>query len=421
MTDLDTRPEDERGPEPQPSRGGPLHRLYHGETHFDFVGKRRIGYIISGVLILISLLSLFTRGLNLGIEFDGGVAWEFPAANTSISETRSTLDSFGVSNAKIQTLRGSDGERIRAQSGPQTGATSSGVRQTLAENAQVDVGEVSFTSIGPTWGEEITRKALRALVIFFIVLALYITFRFEWRMAIAALAAVVHDVLISVGVYSVFGFEVTPATVIAFLTILGFSLYDTIVVFDKVHENTRRVLASGRATYGDVVNLSMNQVLARSLNTTLCAVLPVLSLLIVGSILMGATALEDFALALLVGLITGSYSSIFIATPILAVLKEREPRVPGAEGEVRQHDGAVDDPRGDGGGHPRHGVVADQDRDREAHRRTFEHTDDRRSVHGHGPRASPAAAEEEEALSAAGGAGGAQTTERSSGGGSLER
>ena len=145
-------------------------------------------------------------------------------------------------------------------------------------------------------------------------------------MAIAALAAVAHDVLISVGVYSLFGFEVTPATVIAFLTILGFSLYDTIVVFDKVHENTRRVLATGRATYGGVVNLSMNQVLARSLNTTLCAVLPVMSLLFVGSILMGATALEDFALALLVGLVTGSYSSIFIATPILAALKEREPR-----------------------------------------------------------------------------------------------
>ena len=326
MTDLDTRPQDEV-PEPRPVKsGGVLHRLYHGETHFDFVGKRRIGFAISGILILVSLLSLFTRGLNLGIEFEGGVAWEFPAANTSVEQTRSTLDKFGVSDAKIQTLRGSDGERIRAQAGPQTGSTSSGVRQTLAENAKVDIGEVSFTSIGPTWGEEITRKAIRALVIFFIFLALYITVRFEWRMAVAALAAVVHDVLISVGVYSLFGFEVTPATVIAFLTILGFSLYDTIVVFDKVHENTRRVLATGRATYGDVVNLSMNQVLARSLNTTLCAVLPVLSLLVVGSIMMGATSLEDFALALLVGLITGSYSSIFIATPILAALKEREPR-----------------------------------------------------------------------------------------------
>jgi preprotein translocase subunit SecF len=326
VTDLDTRPLDEPAPEPRRAKGGFLHRLYHGETHFDFVGKRRIGFAISGVLILISLLSLFTRGLNLGIEFEGGVAWEFPAANTSVDQTRSTLDKFGVSDAKIQTLRGTDGERIRAQAGPQTGSTASGVRQTLAENAKVDIGEVSFTSIGPTWGEEITRKAVRALAIFFVFLALYITIRFEWRMAVAALAAVVHDVLISVGVYSLFGFEVTPATVIAFLTILGFSLYDTIVVFDKVHENTRRVLATGKATYGDVVNLSMNQVLARSLNTTLCAVLPVLSLLFVGSILMGATSLEDFALALLVGLITGSYSSIFIATPILAALKEREPR-----------------------------------------------------------------------------------------------
>ena len=168
-------------------------------------------------------------------------------------------------------------------------------------------------------------------------------------MAIAALAAVVHDVIISVGVYSVFGFEVSPATVIAFLTILGFSLYDTIVVFDKVHENSRRILATGRATYGDVVNLSMNQVMARSLNTSICAVLPVLSLLIVGSILMGATALQGFSLALLVGLITGAYSSIFIATPILAVLKEREPRYRGLEGALRQHDDPVDVARRDRG------------------------------------------------------------------------
>ncbi len=156
MTDLDVRPEQ---PEPiEPGKTSLLHRLYHGETHFDFVGKRRIGFMISGVLILISLLSLFTRGLNLGIEFDGGVAWEVPAANTSVDETRSTLERFGVSDAKIQTLRGSGGERIRAQAGPQTGATSSGVRQALAENAEVDLGDVSFTSIGPTWGDEITRK-----------------------------------------------------------------------------------------------------------------------------------------------------------------------------------------------------------------------------------------------------------------------
>jgi preprotein translocase subunit SecF len=186
--------------------------------------------------------------------------------------------------------------------------------------------EVSLDSVSSTWGSEITKAAIKALVIFFVLLFVYISFRFEWKMAIGAIVAVIHDVLISVGIYSLFGFEVAPATVIAFLTILGFSLYDTIVVFDKVHENTRKMTASGKTTYSEVVNVSMNQVLMRSLNTSLAALLPVMSLLIVGSWIMGARALQDFALALFVGLLTGSYSSIYIATPVLAALKEREPR-----------------------------------------------------------------------------------------------
>ncbi|HEY1280693.1 MAG TPA: protein translocase subunit SecF, partial [Acidimicrobiales bacterium] len=199
------------------------------------------------------------------------------------------------------------------------------VRTQLAQKAGVDIQEVSLRTVSPTWGNEITHKAERALVFFFIAIALYISIRFEWRMAIAAILAVIHDVLISVGIYSIFGFEVTPETVVAFLTILGFSLYDTIVVFDKVHENTKR-LAGGRTTYDEIVNLSMNQTLMRSINTSLAAVLPVLSLLVIGSWIFGAVALQDFALALLVGLITGSYSSIFIATPILAMLKRHEPK-----------------------------------------------------------------------------------------------
>ncbi len=269
------------------------------------------------------------------------------------------------------------------------------MRQALAENAQVDIGDVSFTSIGPTWGDEITRKALRALVFFFIAITLYITIRFEWRMAVAALAAVVHDVLISVGVYSIFGFEVSPATVIAFLTILGFSLYDTIVVFDKVHENSRRILATGRATYGDVVNLSMNQVMARSLNTSICAVLPVLSLLIVGSIFMGATALQGFSLALLVGLITGAYSSIFIATPILAVLKEREPRYRALKERYGSTTILSTLAGGDCRGDRRHRRLAG------AHARSCGIGRPGRGVspeHGRRARASPAPPQEEEAL-----------------------
>ena len=194
------------------------------------------------------------------------------------------------------------------------------VRNDLAAKAGVQPEDVSVNSVSASWGSEITKKAVRALIFFFIAIALYISIRFEWRMAVGAILAVIHDVFISVGIYSIFGFEVTPETVVAFLTILGFSLYDTIVVFDKVHENTKRY-AGGRTTYDEIVNLSMNQTLMRSLNTSLAAVLPVLSLLVVGSWILGAVALQDFAVALLVGLITGSYSSIFIATPILAVLK----------------------------------------------------------------------------------------------------
>ena len=195
----------------------------------------------------------------------------------------------------------------------------------MAAEAKVPSESVSVTSVSSTWGRSITEKAVRALVIFLILVALFIAWRLEWRMALAAIVAMLHDVLISIGVYSLLRFEVTPATVVAFLTILGFSLYDTIVVFDKVKENAER-FAGSRTPYADVVNVSMNQVLMRSINTTLAAVLPVLSLLVLGAGILGATTLREFALALLVGLITGSYSSIFIASPLLAMLKEREPR-----------------------------------------------------------------------------------------------
>lgn len=311
-----------------PSKHGLWHRLYHGETRYDFVGKRNIGFLISGILILVSLVSLSTRGLNLGIDFEGGVAWEMPAANgVTVDNVKTVLAANGISDtdAKIQSLSGAGGDRIRIQVGAQATDVQTKVRNDLATRAGVAPDEVSVNSVSASWGSEITKKAVRALIFFFIAIALYISIRFEWRMAVGAIIAVIHDVFISVGIYSIFGFEVTPETVVAFLTILGFSLYDTIVVFDKVHENAKRY-AGGRTTYTEIVNLSMNQTLMRSLNTSLAAVLPVLSLLVVGSWILGAVALQDFAVALLVGLITGSYSSIFIATPILAVLKDREPK-----------------------------------------------------------------------------------------------
>jgi preprotein translocase subunit SecF len=305
------------------------HRLYHGETAFDFVGNTKRWLLISGIVIAIGVVSLLTRGLNFGIDFRGGTAWEVPASHPSVSAARDALRPLGLADAKIQVL---GTNVLRVQADPQSGsvenrkAQQEKVSEALAKAGHVDVSRVSVNEVGPSWGSEITGKALRALIAFLIVITIYISFRFEPKMAIAALAALAHDILITVGIYSLSGFEVTPATVVAFLTILGYSLYDTIVVFDKVEENTRGLAASGRMTYGDVVNLSMNQVLMRSLNTSLVAIMPIFSILFVGAYLLGATTLEDFGLALMIGLLTGAYSSIFIASPLLAVLKEREPR-----------------------------------------------------------------------------------------------
>jgi preprotein translocase subunit SecF len=299
-------------------------RLYHGETSVDFVGRFRRWILLSSVVIIVGLLSLWLRGLNLGLDFEGGTSWEVPAAGVTVSEARDTLEPLGLGDAKIQ-LIGGDTLRVQGRiEGDDKTAQVGEVEDALSELAGGE--QVSVNDVGPSWGDEITSKAQRALVVFFIAIALYITLRFEWKMSLATLAALVHDILVTIGVYSIFGFEVTPATVIAILTILGYSIYDGIVVFDKVEENTRGLAATGRMSYSQMVNLSLNQVLMRTLNTSITALLPVTSLLLVGAGLLGATTLQDFALALLVGLFSGAYSSIFIASPLLARLKEREPR-----------------------------------------------------------------------------------------------
>lgn len=309
-------------------RRGALGRLYHGETAIDFYGRRLLGFAFSGLLIVVTIASLRLSGLNLGIDFEGGVAWQVPAsADFGVDQARNVVSGAGVdvANAKIQTLQSGSDESVRIQVGDQPTEVRSAVQASLAEAAGVDVNEVSVSSVSSSWGRSITEKAVRALVVFLVLVSLYIAWRFEWRMALAAIIAMLHDVLISVGIYSVFGFEVTPATVVAFLTILGFSLYDTIVVFDKVQDNIERFAAT-RTGMADITNVSMNQVLMRSLNTSLAAVLPVLSLLVLGSWALGAVALREFAIALLVGLLIGSYSSIFVASPLLALFKERETR-----------------------------------------------------------------------------------------------
>jgi preprotein translocase subunit SecF len=302
------------------------YRLYNGETDIDFMGRMRLWFALSLLVILAGLASLFIRGLNLGIDFEGGTVWEVPAGEADIGEVSDAMADAGLDDAEVQTLSSGDEVRIRVSSGESGEEIQREVSTELAEVTGVDPNDVSVNSVGPSWGQEITEKAVRALIVFLVLVTIYIALRFEWKMAAATLAALVHDILVTVGVYSIFGFRVTPATVIAVLTILGFSIYDGIVVFDRVDENAKTLAASGKTTYTRMVNDSLNEVLMRTLNTSITALLPILSLLIIGSLVLGATTLQEFALALFIGLASGAYSSIFIASPLLAVLKEREPR-----------------------------------------------------------------------------------------------
>jgi len=299
--------------------------ILHERTNYDFIGPTKKWFALSGAVIIIGMAALFTRGLDFGIDFKGGTAWQVTVHGKSATTNgaRDAAKSAGLTEPSIQILGRS---QARVESKRATPDEQTKVAEALAKYANAKPTDVSINDVGPTWGGEVSHKAIRALVFFFVAIAIYLSLRFEPKMAIAAIVAVVHDILVTVGAYAVTGFEVSPATVIAFLTILGFSLYDTVVVFDKVEENVTGIGATGRETYSGVVNRSMNEVLMRSLNTSFVAVLPVFSLLFVGAYLFGAVTIKDFSLALFIGLMSGAYSSIFVATPILALLKEREPR-----------------------------------------------------------------------------------------------
>ncbi|MGY9074887.1 MAG: protein translocase subunit SecF [Acidimicrobiales bacterium] len=301
-----------------------IRSIYRGENSWDFVSTGPRILAVSGGIVLVCVLSFFVRGLSLGIEFDGGAVWEVPAtADLVEDDLRSVMSGEGLNDARVQRISGGvDVFRVRAELNDSDRRQE--VAAALAAEAAVDVSEVSTRSVSASFGDEVAGKARRALIVFFIIIALYLTVRFEWKMAVGALIAVAHDIAISVGVYSLLGIEVTPATVVAFLTIMGYSLYDTIVVFDRLRQNTQALSAKSRVTYPELANVSLNQVLMRSINTSITSVLPVLSLLIVGSVFLGATSLQEFAIALMVGIIFGSYSSLFVAMPIVVWLKGRE-------------------------------------------------------------------------------------------------
>ena len=298
-------------------------RLYRGEASYDIVGRKRLWYIISGVVLAISIITLGARGLNLGIEFKGGAEFTVPVKNASTSSISAARDAVTAAKVEVSNVTIVGGDKVRIQTQTVSTNVSEAVGNSLASKFGVSVNDIKVQLVGPSWGSEVSKNAAKALIVFLILVSLFLSLYFEWPMALAGLVALAHDVLITVGIYALSGFEVTPATVIGFLTILGYSLYDTVVVFDKVKENTKNITAGSRMTYSEAANLALNQTLVRSINTSIVALLPVLSILVVGVVLLGAGTLNDLALALFVGMLVGTYSSIFIATPILAYVKER--------------------------------------------------------------------------------------------------
>ena len=309
-------------------------RLYRGETRFDFIGTRRRWYLASAILILVCIVSMVFRGFNVGIDFKGGTQFQIKASNSSITtqSVESAMSKAGQGGDTAQEVGSGSTRQIVIKTQELSTTQAGAVQTSLIKSLNLDPSpakaneDISIDSVSSDWGSEITKKAVQGLIVFLVVVFVYITLRFEWKMAVAALMALLHDLVISAGIYSIVGFELTPSTIVGLLTILGFSLYDTVVVFDKVNENVKDLGATARMTYSEAANLAVNQTLMRSINTSLISLLPVAGLLFVGAGLLGVGTIKDLALILFVGLAVGAYSSLFLATPVVVDLKEREPQ-----------------------------------------------------------------------------------------------
>jgi len=298
-----------------------LRRMYRGETKFDFVSISKKTLIVSAAVVVASILLMIVKPFNLSIDFTGGVIITVEnQSGATVESIRADLRDIGYGDARVQIT--GDGF-IQIQTETLEAGEQDLLAETVATSAGATVNDLNISAVGPTFGAEVTRKAIEALLVFIVVVTLFITWRFEWKMAMGALAALFHDLMIAGGIYALIGLVVTPSTIIAVLTILGYSLYDTVVVFDKVKENI--VEEDTRTTYRSIVNHSMNQVLMRSINTSMTSLLPVGVLLFVGFLALGAETLKEFALALFIGIAIGTYSSIFVAAPILSHWKSREP------------------------------------------------------------------------------------------------
>lgn len=299
-------------------------RLYRGEVGYDFVGKRKIWYGISILITITAIVGLSVRGLNMGIEFKGGAVFTTPKTSVSAEQARLTAQNASGHTATVQKLGDST---LRVQVSELSTDQSRKTQDALAKKLDVSTNKINTDIVGPSWGDQIANKAWTGLGVFMVLVVIYLAIAFEWRMALAALIALIHDLTITVGIYALVGFEVTPGTVIGLLTILGYSLYDTVVVFDGLKESAKGITKQTRFTYSELANRSLNGTLVRSINTTVVALLPVAGLLFIGGGVLGAGMLNDISLALFVGLAAGAYSSIFIATPLVADLKERDPQM----------------------------------------------------------------------------------------------
>ncbi|MCO1598568.1 protein translocase subunit SecF [Micromonospora sp. RHAY321] len=315
------------------AENGLASRLYNGEAGLNVVGRRKLWFGVAGVLILIAILSFGLRGFSLGIEFAGGNSFQVPASVGTLDDAEREVNSAlaaentGVEVATAQKVGGPGGDSYELRTAQLSVEQSNAVKAQIAEDLGIDANQISSNQVSEAWGSQVTERAVLGLVIFIALVMVYLILRFEWRMAVAAVSSLFMNLILTAGIYSLVGFEVTPSTIIGFLTILGFALYDVVVVFDKVQENTRGITANNNQTYGEAANLAVNQSLMRSLNTSVVALLPVGGLLFIGAGLLGAGTLKDLGLVLFVGMAVAFLTSILVATPLLALLKNYDPRI----------------------------------------------------------------------------------------------
>lgn len=307
-------------------RQGLATRLYRGEAGLNIIGRRRVWFSVAGVVVLVAVLSFALRGFSLGIEFKGGIEFSVPASVGSIQRVEDAVSAAGATVETAQQVGRGDGATYQVRTETLSATRANEIKNRVADEFNVQPSDIGTSEVSGAWGAQVTRQAFLGLAIFLVLVIIYLIFRFEWRMAVGAVASLLLDLIATAGVYSLVGFEVSPSTVIGFLTILGYALYDVVVVFDKVQENTRGITGGSGQTYAEAANLAVNQTLMRSINTGLVALLPVGGMLFIGAGLLGAGTLEDLGLVLFVGMGVAVYSSIFFATPVLVSLKEREPR-----------------------------------------------------------------------------------------------